>query len=68
MEGMASKMNKLINIKQASEFLNVCVTKIYNLVENNQIPHIRFGRAIRFSKPELLKWLDKNRIDVKRGG
>jgi excisionase family DNA binding protein len=56
-------MNKLVyNASEASKVLNIGMNKMYELVNNNQIPFIRVGRKILIPKKELNKWL-KNASD-----
>lgn len=60
-----SDIPEYLDIKDASRFLNLTVSKLRADVFYKRIPHIKLGRLIRFSKIELIKWLESN--SVKRG-
>ena len=49
-------MSKLLTVTEAAERLSVSVSCIYQLVENDKLPHHRIGLgrgAIRFSEADL---------------
>ena len=49
--------NKLLSIKEASEFLNLARQTIYGFTSQNLIPHTKKGKKLYFNKTELLEWL-----------
>lgn len=51
---MASNM---FDVKQLAEYLNVSISLIRKLVKNKDIPYVRLGVKILFSKIEIDKWL-----------
>ena len=55
---------ELLKIKEASQFLKLSPSTLYYLVETCQIPHIRLGKAIRFIKEDLEKFIEKSKIPV----
>ena len=54
---------RLLSIIEAAEWLGLSQSYLYKLVESAQIPHIRFGRAIRFDIKELEEWLKEDSED-----
>jgi len=54
---------RLLSIVEAAEWLGLSQSYLYKLVESEQIPHIRFGRAIRFDIKELEEWLKEESED-----
>ena len=54
---------RLLSIIEAAEWLGLSQSYLYKLVESEQIPHIRFGRAIRFDIKELEEWLKEDTED-----
>ena len=53
---------KLITATEASEMLNIRLQRLYELVRQRAIPHVKIGaRQLRFDPDELTAW-------VKRGG
>jgi excisionase family DNA binding protein len=60
-EAEASRMERrLLSIVEASVWLGLSQSYLYRLVEADAIPHIRFGRAIRFDVKELEDWLKED--------
>lgn len=57
---MASNM---FDVKQLAEYLNVGISLIRKLVKNKDIPHVRLGAKILFSKIEIDKWLLEQQKD-----
>ena len=51
----------LLTIKQASEFVNLAVPTIYTLVGRNEIPFMKPGRKLYFSRKELESWIREGR-------
>ena len=49
--------DKMLDAKQAGALLNIPPRWLYRYKE--LIPHKRFGRLIRFSQKDLLKWAEK---------
>ena len=55
--------NDLMSYLQAAEFLGMPIGSLYGLVSKRQIPHMRINkRIIRFSKAELLKFLEAHAV------
>jgi excisionase family DNA binding protein len=53
---------KLITATVASEFLNIRIQRLYELVRQRAIPYVKIGsRQLRFDMDELIAW-------AKRGG
>lgn len=52
----------LMNVEEASAYLNLSVAKIRADIFYKRIPHFKLGRLIRFRKNELLKWLESNSV------
>lgn len=53
-------MQKLLNVQELAEKLNVPVSWIYDRTRNgsaDHIPHYKVGKYIRFSEEEVLSYL-----------
>lgn len=48
--------DEILNVRQASEFLNLAVPTIYAMTSNRTLPHSKRGKKLYFSKAELKKW------------
>lgn len=51
--------DELMTIKQAGEFLHLTVQTLYNKVSKNEIPFMKRGKRLYFSKDELTEYLKK---------
>ena len=49
--------DELMTIKQASEFLDLTVQTLYNKVSKNEIPFMKRGKRLYFSKEQLIDYL-----------
>lgn len=56
-------MNKLLDIKQASQFLGVKESWLRNAIFKKEIKFIKLNRLIRFSKTDLEDFIKKNTIE-----
>lgn len=49
---------KLLDTREASEFLKISIPTIYKRTMKNTIPFLRVGKCLRFRKSELITWLN----------
>jgi excisionase family DNA binding protein len=47
----------MLKVKQVAERLNVSASKVYELVETDQLPHYRIDGSIRVSDEQLSTYL-----------
>lgn len=52
----------VMDTKEVSEYLGLGITKIYQMVENKEIPASRIGKQYRFLKDVIDGWLRSNII------
>lgn len=52
--------DEVLDFKQACEFLKCNKSWLYAKVRFREIPYIKVGKYLKFSKKELIKWLKKN--------
>ncbi len=50
----------LLDTEEVALLLKVKKRTIYEWVRTNKIPHKKIGDLLRFSKPEILKWIDES--------
>ncbi len=48
----------LLTKKESAKFLNVSVKTIDKKVQMNEIPFMKIGRLVRFSKSKILAWAE----------
>lgn len=53
--------DQLLTIKEAADLLKYSVPSIYRLISAKQIPNLKRGGKILFSKDELLAWAKEGR-------
>ena len=46
---------------EACELLRIKKSRLYYLTHTNQIPHRKIGRSLRFLKPELVAFMDRDK-------
>src|SRR5690554_3466352 len=51
--------DELMTIKQAGEFLHLTVQTLYNKVSKNEIPFMKRGKRLYFSKDKLIEYLQQ---------
>jgi excisionase family DNA binding protein len=47
----------LLTADQVAERIGMTTDYVYGLVRSNEIPHLRFGRTIRFRAESIEEWL-----------
>ena len=57
--------DELMTTRQLMEFLSLSRTKIWELVNKEQLPAFKIGGDYRYRRTEVIEWLEKYR--VKRG-
>jgi excisionase family DNA binding protein len=55
----------VLRVKQVAERLNLSVSKIYELVESGELPHHRFGGAIRVSEEQIAEYMNRTKRERK---
>jgi len=53
--------DELWSIIQTAEFLNLTVSTIYGLVSRRDIPSMKKGKRLYFSKLQIIEWLKSGR-------
>jgi len=54
-------MDKLVyNTHEVAKLLDIGLNKVYELLIQNQLPHVRVGRRYLIPKHALQQWLDKS--------
>jgi len=56
---------KLLNVKEVSEYLNVSRSCIYHYIKEKVIPVIRFNGRVVFSQQDIDLWIESNKQQVK---
>mgnify|MGYP005852891349 CR=1 FL=1 len=60
-ENSSNPSKDLLTVEEASIYLNIAHSTIYNLVHRRAIPYMKRTRKLYFSKDELRKWVEEGR-------
>lgn len=52
----------LVNVDTAAELLGVQVSTLYAWCEQERVPHVRLGRALRFDPDVLRRWIEEHSV------
>jgi len=55
---------ELLTIKEVAEFMKVSLSSIRRLQQQRQLPFIKVGGSVRFTKSDIVEYIQKRRIDV----
>lgn len=61
---IADGSDTLLNLSEASAFVKLQPSWIYQLTSLRKIPHLKRGRKLYFSKSELSQWLLEGRVST----
>jgi excisionase family DNA binding protein len=61
-EAIADGSDTLLSLSEASAFVKLKPSWVYQLTALRKIPHFKRGRKLFFSKSELAQWLCENRV------
>ena len=62
---MESNESKLLNVREAALVLCVSVSTLYGWAWQRRIPFVKVGRALRFEKRDLEKFIQSNRFEAR---
>ena len=48
----------LLSIRELAKVLGVCERTIFTLTQENQLPHLRIGRCVKYPVSEIEKWIE----------
>jgi excisionase family DNA binding protein len=50
----------MLKADDAVKLLSIPKSTLYELVRSRDLPHIRLGRALRFTRADLSRWVEEN--------
>jgi excisionase family DNA binding protein len=57
-ETNATKTSPLMDVSELATYLNLSTSKVYKDAEAGKIPCFRIGAALRFSRRQIVAWLN----------
>ena len=58
--------DRLLDIKELSEYLHIPVKSIYDLKYRRKIPYLKIGQRLRFRKSKIDSWLEAKSVEPTR--
>ncbi len=55
---------RLLNIKEASEYLGISVNTLYSWVSQKKIDYVKIGRLTKFDLKVIDRYIENNTIDA----
>ena len=55
------KEKEMIDVKEVSRMTGLCISSIYTKISRLELPFIKFGRAVRFYREDIKKWIEQQR-------
>lgn len=49
--------------KDLKEILGISIPSIYRLIDSRKLPAFKIGKSLRFSKEDIIEFLENQRID-----
>jgi len=53
-----AELPRLLTAQQVADMTGIPLSRVYELARTGDMPVVRMGRAMRFSAPALLKWIN----------
>lgn len=50
--------DRLLEAQQVAEIIGMTADYVYALARRGEIPHLRFGRSVRFRPDDIDRWLE----------
>ena len=57
--------DSVFTIPEVAKHLKLSRSKVYYLVQQRKIPHVRIGRNVRIKESDLYAWMEQNRVAVR---
>ncbi len=52
-------MDRLLKVNEVSEWFSISSDRVYSMVREGDLPHVRLHRSIRFKREDLQQFLDE---------
>lgn len=58
---------RLLRIKDVAQIMGIAPWRLYDLVRQGELPHIRIGKTIRISEAAIQGWIEKHETSTTKG-
>ena len=55
----------LMTVREAADFLSISVSTLYGWAWQRRIPFVKVGRALRFERRDLEKFIQSHRVEAR---
>jgi len=59
-------LRRLINVREASEYLDLSVNTIYSLVSKRRIPFVKMRRLTKFDLEKIDDWIKESSVEEEK--
>ena len=59
-------MDEIWTVPEVAEYLKMSKSKLYNLIQRDEIPHIKIGKNIRIQETDQMEWLEDQKRPLKQ--
>lgn len=53
-----NQLEPILTVSETAAYLKLSKSKVYLMVQRNQIPHLKMGKSVRIRKCDLLEWIE----------
>lgn len=64
-DGFKKQLPDILDVQQASEFLKLKVTTLYEKTSSKTIPHFKKGRKLYFHLSQLQDWIKQGKVKTR---
>ena len=57
-----NQLEPILTVSETAAYLKLSKSKVYLMVQRNQIPHLKMGKSVRIRKCDLLEWIEKQLV------
>jgi len=54
----------LLYVSEAAKMLALSRARVYQMVASGEVPHVRFGKAVRIPRAALLRYIDRQTVNA----
>jgi excisionase family DNA binding protein len=65
LSALQPQLPEILNVQQASEFLKLKVTTLYEKTSRKTIPHLKKGNKLYFHRSELEAWVKEGKVKTR---
>ncbi len=56
------QLDPILTIRETAEYLKLSKSKVYLMVQQGEIPHLKMGKSVRIRMSDLQEWLEQKLV------